>query len=128
MSKSKCELCNEPTKRPFAFWDGYDAKGNRVGGMTYQCNSQECELAVCRRKAADDEARQKAHVRACNTVNGIDAQKLRRRRHTATCTMREASEHIGCSAAQYSAYESERAPIPKTTYDQLMRYFEENRL
>lgn len=127
MAKSKCDACDEPTKRPFGFWDGYDADGNHIGGLEYTCESEGCEVAVLRRMKAHEEADRRAQAQAQNAANGIDVQKLRKARQNARCTLGEAATRLGFSAAQYSAYETERLPMPMIVYNTLCEYLEGKR-
>lgn len=128
MPQSKCDTCNEPTKSPMGFWDGYDEQGNMTGGCTWHCDSPECEIAVQRRFREEDAERTKTLVQQVNAENGVDVRKLRRARMDAYCTIREASEVINCSAAEYSAYETGRASMPKDKFIYLYKYLKENRL
>lgn len=128
MVSSKCDTCNEPTKCPVGFWDGYDERGNMTGSCTWGCDSPDCEIAIQRRLMEEDAARTRALVLQINAANGVDVRKLRQARMDAYCTIREASEEINCSAAEYSAYETGRASMPKDKYIHLYKYLKENRL
>lgn len=128
MANSKCDTCNEPTKIPTGFWDRCDEHGNMIGGCTWGCDSPDCEIAVQRRSREEDAVRTKTLVMQVNAANGVDVRKLRQARMDAYCTMREASEEINCSAAEYSAYETGRASMPKEKFIHLYKYLKENRL
>lgn len=127
MANSKCDTCSESTKCPTGFWDGYDdTTGKATHGLTFDCDSLSCEVAELRRAKAEYEIARQEHAKAKNATNGVDIMKLRKARQAAYCTIKEAAECLGCSAAQYSAYEMERMPMPKERYITLYKYLKEN--
>ena len=120
--KQDCIACTEPTKRPVGCWDGRDKQGKATHGYIYDCDSKTCPTALARRVAAENEESRRERARAANAANGIDVRKLRRLRIEARCTIKDLSHICQCSAVEYSAWETEKEPVPRELWTLLMAY------
>ena len=107
-----CATCKDPTKRPVGFWAAADANGKATQGYLFDCDSETCPEAQTRRAAAAAKTENHETVRKINAENGMDAREYRRLRIEARCTIMDISRILQCGPAQYSAYETEREPIP----------------
>lgn len=112
-----CEECEEPTKTVGAFWDGHGEAGNPTNGIIWTCKSAACPVALRRREMEAAEEARREQVHEVNVARGIDVRELRRLRVKARCTTMDASKLLCCGPAQYSAYETEKEPLPRHLYD-----------
>jgi len=115
--RQKCEKCSESTKRLVGFWDGFD-----VGGFTYDCDSQDCQVAIERRKAAEAKGIRCKAVRAENRAAGVNPAKVERLYREKGLTLMELARAFNVSPATMSSYLREKMPFPSDLYEIIMAY------
>lgn len=123
-NRKECRECNEDTKFPTGFWDGFDKSGNMIGGCTFDCNNMNCLIKQERAETKRKEELNRADTHKENALNGIDIKEFSRMRKERRCTIMDCSKHLGVRPSMYSGYELERLPIPPEHYGKMKNYFE----
>lgn len=117
MYNKRCDLCDEPTKRPVGHWDGHGESGS-----IYSCSNKECVIVKESEAAAQEAARTEKEVREINAGNGIDVPAFEELRKDKRVSLRAMAMFLDVSPALFCDWTHHRKPFPPAKYEAGMKY------
>lgn len=121
---ARCVGCKEPTKFVAGFYDG--PRGEH--GCFYDCENEACAVNQILRCAESKEAQKMMQIQEDNGRLGMYAGEIAALRKDVGLTIMQMSQMVGCSPAEYSAYEHERKKFDPEVYRKCKGYLHERRV